>query len=350
MTGHIFGEFNQVENERNRQFDGTGLGLAITKRLVELMDGSIWVTSEEGVGSCFGFRIEMQANGVIDVAYPRLAPHLRRVMVVDDLEAPRIVLERQLAQLQLRTIGVENCEAALAALDDTIDLIIADHKLPHLDALDLAEKLKERGSDVPVLLLSSNLVGIKDDPRAEDFAGMLQKPLPRRALFTALQGITPIIRKAPEPVAKPQLPVASLKMRKMRVLAAEDNRTNQLVFSKMVKNLNITLQFAVNGEEAVEMYQSFDPDLVFMDISMPRMDGKQATQKIREIEARTGRHIPVVAMTAHALPDDDKSILKAGLDHYLTKPLRRAMIEEHVLLAQPPGTLPVKGMPAQEAG
>ena len=136
----------------------------------------------------------------------------------------------------------------------------------------------------------------------------------------------------------------------MRILAAEDNRTNQLVFSKMTKALNITLEFAANGEEAVELYQSFNPDLVFMDISMPRMDGKQATQKIREIEASTGKHTPIVAMTAHAMPDDDKSILQAGLDHYLTKPLRCAMIEEHVKLAQPAGTASLTQSENQDVG
>ena len=136
----------------------------------------------------------------------------------------------------------------------------------------------------------------------------------------------------------------------MRVLAAEDNKTNQLVFGKMVKSLNIELKFAANGEEAVALYQSFKPDLVFMDISMPRMDGKQATRKIREIEQRHGGHIPIVAMTAHALPDDDKSILQAGLDHYLTKPLRRAMIEEHIHLARPKGTLPVIVERVQDTG
>ncbi len=341
MTEHIFGEFNQVENERNRQFDGTGLGLAITKRLVELMNGEIWVTSEEGVGSCFGFRIEMEANGEIDVAFPSLAARMRCVMVVDDMTANRAILERQLQQLRLRTVGVGSTADALDALDGSIDMIVTDHKMPHLDALALAAALKERGCSVPLLLLSSNLAGLKDDPRATGFAAMLQKPLPRRALFDALQQIAPA-QEIPTP------PPAV--MRKMRVLAAEDNRTNQLVFSKMVKTLDIELQFAANGEEAVEMYQSFKPDLVFMDISMPRMDGKQATQHIRKIEARSGGHIPVVAMTAHALPDDDKSILQAGLDHYLTKPLRRAAIEEHILLAQPKGTLPVKEMDVQETG
>jgi hypothetical protein len=340
MTGHIFGEFNQVENERNRQFDGTGLGLAITKRLVELMKGEIWVTSEEGVGSCFGFRIQMEANGAINTEYPSLARHLRRVLVVDDMAENRAILERQLAQLQLQTIGVNSAAAALGELDDTIDMIVTDHKLPNVDALALAEALRARGSTIPMLLLSSNLMGLKDDPRAQGFSAMLQKPLPRRALFTELEKIAPFVETLTAPV----------KLRKMRVLAAEDNRTNQLVFSKMVKSLNIALQFAANGEEAVELYQSFKPDLIFMDISMPRMDGKQATQKIREIEARQGGHIPVVAMTAHALPDDDKSILKAGLDHYLTKPLRRAMIEDHILLAQPLGTEQITQAQVQDAG
>ncbi len=340
MTDHIFGEFNQVENERNRQFDGTGLGLTITKRLVELMKGEIWVTSEEGVGSCFGFKMQMQANGEIDTAYPTLPRQMRRVMVVDDMPANRAILERQLAQLRLQTVGVANTAAALAALDDTVDLILTDHKLPNVNALTLAEGLKERGSSVPLLLLSSNLVGVKESPLSSTFTGMLQKPLPRNALFSALEKISPVGQKS-------ELPE---KLRKMRVLAAEDNRTNQLVFSKMIKALNITLEFAANGEEAVEMYQSFKPDLVFMDISMPRMDGKQATQKIREIEAHIGGHIPIVAMTAHAMPDDDKSILQAGLDHYLTKPLRRAKIEEHVMLAQPAGTEPLKESEIQDAG
>jgi len=343
MTSHIFGEFNQVENERNRQFDGTGLGLAITKRLVELMEGEIWVASEEGVGSCFGFKMDMAANGDIDMAYPKLSEHMKRVMIIDDVLESRAILERQLEQLQLETIGVSDMAEALEMLDDTIDLIITDHKLPHLNAIALADSMSERDSRIPVLLLSSNIAGARSDPRAESFAGMLQKPLPRHALFSELEKLVP--NPTDQPAEGAQLPLC-----KMRILAAEDNRTNQLVFKKMVKNLNITLQFAADGEEAVQLYQSFKPDLVFMDISMPRMDGKQATQKIRQIEMGTGTHIPIVAMTAHALPDDDKTILQAGLDHYLSKPLRRGLIEVRPLSKQPTGTEPVKETGVQDAG
>jgi len=123
----------------------------------------------------------------------------------------------------------------------------------------------------------------------------------------------------------------------MRVLAAEDNRTNRLVLSKMLKALDIELQFAENGLEAVEKYQKFAPDIVFMDISMPEMDGKEATRAIRVIEKGTGRHVPIVAMTAHAMTGDDEEILAAGLDHYLTKPLRKAALVKRIADAQPGG-------------
>ena len=123
--------------------------------------------------------------------------------------------------------------------------------------------------------------------------------------------------------------------RAMRVLAAEDNRTNRLVFSKMIKTLDIELEFATNGQEAVDLYQSFNPDVVFMDISMPEMDGKEATGRIRAIEAESGRHVPVVAMTAHAMGGDKEDILSAGLDHFLTKPLKKALIINHITAACP---------------
>ncbi|MCR9115136.1 MAG: response regulator, partial [Rhodobacteraceae bacterium] len=113
------------------------------------------------------------------------------------------------------------------------------------------------------------------------------------------------------------------------------NKTNRLVFSKMVKGFDIELQFAENGREALDLYQTFLPDLVFMDISMPEMDGKEATSRIREIEQDTGIHVPIVAMTAHAMDGDADGILAAGLDHYLTKPLRKAALAEHILAACP---------------
>ena len=132
----------------------------------------------------------------------------------------------------------------------------------------------------------------------------------------------------PDPGPNPENEVQKTKT--LRVLLAEDNKTNQLVFRKMVKDLNIDIRFANNGIEAVEAYTEFSPDLIFMDISMPKMDGKQATSEIRKIEKSTGRHVPIVALTAHAMNGDSEGILAAGLDFYLTKPLRKAVIHEQI--------------------
>ena len=135
----------------------------------------------------------------------------------------------------------------------------------------------------------------------------------------------------------------------MKVLTAEDNKTNQLVFRKMVKDLCIELQFANNGEEAVDAYQSYQPDMIFMDISMPKMDGKTATEAIRTLEAQTGGHIPIIALTAHAMNGDDNGILAAGLDHYLTKPMRKKEIHAAILEHCPAGTLSPAPMELEEA-
>ncbi|KIC13315.1 response regulator, partial [Leisingera sp. ANG-Vp] len=151
---------------------------------------------------------------------------------------------------------------------------------------------------------------------------------PKEALQAAPAAIEPANPPQPE-------------IRRMRVLAAEDNKTNQLVFRKMVKELNIELKFANNGLEAVEGFKSFAPDLIFMDISMPMMDGKEATAEIRRIEAGTGGHVPVVALTAHAMTGDSEGILAAGLDHYLTKPLRKALIHEKIRSFAPEDAQPL---------
>ncbi len=317
---HIFGEFNQVENERNRQFDGTGLGLAISKRLVDLMRGEMWVTSEDGVGSCFGFMVPFELGTTELPAHPPVPEGLRRMLVVDDIEANRTILQRQLEQIGMGVVTCANAKEALEQLDQ-IDLVLTDHNMPGMDGLELAEAIRATGSEVPIILLSSNTTYAANDPGAKHVHAILQKPLPRADLFTHLQSVGPLLgnQESATPTSAPEA-------RKMRVLAAEDNKTNQLVFRKMVKDADIDLKFAGNGVEVVELFQSFKPDMIFMDISMPKMDGKEAATKIREIEKETGGHIPIVALTAHAMDGDDQGILASGIDHYLTKPLRKPEI------------------------
>jgi len=323
-VGHIFGEFNQVEDDRNRQFEGTGLGLAISQKLIELMGGEIWVDSEEGVGSSFGFRIALDAAEAETPKPPTLPAAMRRVMVVDNLEANRTILSKQLETLGMVTTCLASAGAALEHLDDGFDLIVTDHNMPDMDGLEMATEMRARGCEVPILMLSSAPAFAEQDPAMRHIQGLMQKPTSRRELFARLEELAammPFAGDGPEEDAPAETP-----KRAMRVLAAEDNKTNQLVFRKMVKTLDIDLQFAANGLEAVALYKSYDPDVIFMDISMPKMDGKEATGEIRALEAESGKHVPIVALTAHAMDSDKVGILAAGLDHYLTKPLRKAEI------------------------
>lgn len=331
---HVFGEFNQVESEANRQFEGTGLGLAIARRLIELMGGRIWVESEEGHGTAFGFRVTLPvAEARQDT--PRLPQSVRRAMIVDDLEVNRRIVEKQMGALGIPCLSCASGAEALAALDGGIDLIVSDHNMPGMDGMELAAAIRARGSEVPILILSSNPIIAEQDPARALVQAVLPKPTPRAQLFARLRDMGMSPDAGGDEGGKEQTPPHPPETRRaMRVLAAEDNKTNQLVFRKMVRGLDIDLEFAANGIEAVAGFARFAPDLVFMDISMPGMDGKAATAEIRQMPGGT---VPVVAMTAHAMEGDREEILAAGLDGYLTKPLRKAGIWEAIAAHCPAG-------------
>ncbi|WP_226551191.1 ATP-binding protein [Celeribacter naphthalenivorans] len=326
MIEHIFGEFNQVEGAHNRKFEGTGLGLAITRQLVQLMGGEIWVDSEEGVGSCFGFHITMDV--VEEAKHLTLPSWMHKAALVDHINANSLILEKQLTALGFEVSPFASAEALLASpLDAQVYLI--DNKLPNTDIAKVIATLRVRGVTAPVLLMTSGPTSA-DRLDIED-ATSLQKPLLRADLWRTLSALIPV---EPDELHEAE-------GRRMRILAAEDNQTNQLVFGKMLKSLDIELRFANNGREAVELYQGFQPDLIFMDISMPEVDGKEATRQIRALEIDTGTHLPIVALTAHAMAGDEQEILAAGLDHYMTKPLRKAAIIDRILQELPQGCRPI---------
>ncbi|WP_171178371.1 response regulator [Ruegeria sp. HKCCA4633] len=343
---HIFGEFNQVEDERNRQFEGTGLGLAITKRLISMMGGTVWVESELELGSCFGFRISLPTAEGKQPEPPNLAECVKHVMVVEDLAVNRAILAKQLGQLGAEVTVCASGREALSLMNDQIELVLSDHDLPDMDGLDLATSLKDRGwGDLPIIVMSANPALIHAHPARDLVSGVLQKPIPRSELYARLMTLkaSPQSDRAPQQTKSEsnKKDSGSKTLRRMKILAAEDNRTNQLILKKMLKTLNIDLRFASHGFEAVDIYQKFEPDLIFMDISMPKMDGKQATAEIRRLEVETGRHVPIVALTAHAMAGDDEGILSAGLDHYLTKPLHKTLIHQMILNHQPSNVRPV---------
>jgi signal transduction histidine kinase/CheY-like chemotaxis protein len=334
---HIFGEFNQVEDQANRKFEGTGLGLAITQRLIERMEGAVWVDSEVGKGSCFGFRVTLPVSD--DAGTAHLPIDLKRVLVVDDQFINRTILERQLepcgVAVHLCRNGVEALE--VLARDQAFDAVLTDHNMPEMDGLTLATRIREAGLSLPIVLLTSDPAAARDAPGYGELAAIIQKPILRSDLYRHLQALN----GPPVALAPPAPPALPAELRQMRVLTAEDNRTNQLVFQKMVKDLDIELVFAGNGREAVELFQSYRPDMIFMDISMPEMDGREAARAIRSLEG--GRsHLPIVALTAHAMDGDAEGILAAGIDRYMTKPLRKAAIAGVLAEFCPPQARPLE--------
>lgn len=348
MQEHIFGEFNQVEAQSNRAFEGTGLGLAITRQLVTLMGGEIWVESAPGAGACFGVRLRLPLAEPADSAGPGPIT-LRRVLLLDDRLAERGILERQLGALGIPVVACRTPDEAIAALAaDTFSLVLADDPADEARLPAFLAMLGARGVTVPVLALSARPAALVAGAARSPLVAALAKPVLRRELLGWLARITAGDDGGGQQTGAPAAPDVA---RAMRVLSAEDNRTNQLVFAKMVKDLDIDLAFANDGHEAVEMFESFRPDLIFMDISMPGMDGRAATRAIRAREAATGAaRVPIVALTAHAMEGDSESILSAGLDHYLTKPLRRAAIHARVLAHVPPGARPPGALDAPAPG
>ena len=300
---HIFGEFSQVEDARNRAFEGTGLGLAITQRLISLMDGDIWVDSAPNEGSSFGFRVSLKAEEDLSLAPPSLPAGVRHVLVVDDRAVNRALLQKQMEQMGARVTLCMTVHQALGLLEG-VDLVLCDHHVAGTDGFEAAKQFREAGHEVPLVVLSSTAV----QDRGDTDHLIVRKPVSRRDLF----------HKIAEAVKGEALGAP----RQMRVLAAEDNKTNQLILSKMLKDADLDLRFAGNGREAVQAFEVFRPDIVLMDISMPHMDGKEATAVIRQLPG--GAEVPIVALTAHAVDGDRENILEAGLNDYLSKPLRKS--------------------------
>ena len=317
---HVFGEFNQVEDQSNRKYEGTGLGLSITRRLVGMMGGEIWVESELGQGATFGFRLVLPvAEGAATDPVPPLPDGLSRVLLIGADDITRQMAERALLKLKAEVKLAERPQVD----PDQFDLVLVTE--PALDpgkllvpvVLCRAARQREQTSDRPVVSL--------DDPLR----------LFRQGLVEAAT----VEQVASVPPAQPE---AGTGQRPLRLLAAEDNKTNQIIFRKMLKGLTLDLTLVGDGQQALDSYLSARPDMLFTDISMPGMDGLDLTRRIRAHEAETGLpRLPIVAMTAHAMEDHEAEILAAGVDHYLTKPLKKAAILEKLAGLAPSGVLPL---------
>ncbi len=318
----IFSEFTQVEHEANRRFEGTGLGLAITRRIVELMGGRIWVESEPGVGSSFGVSLEL---GVDQPAPPparaALPAEISKMLLVSDHLISRDILSRRLQALNVEVSTATTRAAALRRVTSIQpDMVLVDQDLPEGSVDELLAALQAASPAPPVILLCSDTSEAKPALKAGLLQATLSKPLLWRDFVRLFVPDTPPAAQQTAPSMPAPTPRTQTK--RLQVLYAEDNRTNRLVFERFLKPVALDLHFAEDGHVALEKFTELRPDIVFMDVSMPRMDGREATRRIRALPE--GRDVPIIAVTAHALQEEIDRILAAGMNAMLTKPLRKS--------------------------
>lgn len=337
----IFSEFTQADSSTTRSYGGTGLGLAICKNLVTLMGGEIGMDSEVGRGSEFWFTVPLKHHqsdrdnwaGCLSESIQG-----RRVLIVDDNDVIRRIYEKQLAALGMAVTGVADAETGLKSLRSAMEdgapfeIAIIDHMMPGTDGVAFAGQIRgETALDIEVLILSSVSGQVDSDSKAQEigFDAALPKPLCPGSLLSCLDGV--LNRKATD--SRKRGPTDSNSRSDQaavfRILLAEDNTANQKVVIGMLTTSDFRVDAVANGLEAIEALQSRPYDLVLMDVSMPEMDGIEATRQVRRLAGPVAE-VPIIAVTARAMDADKEICMTAGANDFITKPIQRAELIEKI--------------------
>jgi signal transduction histidine kinase/CheY-like chemotaxis protein len=338
----IFDPFSQADTSTTRKYGGTGLGLAISARLVEMMGGRIWVESESGRGAQFHFTVRLAtAERTPDVGVAAPPETLRgvKVLIVDDNRTNRRILDGMLTRWEMKTSLAESGEQALAQLSvarqmgEPYSLVLTDMHMPGMDGFGFIEEIRRRPeiSTATIMMLTS--AGHRGDAarcRELGVAAYLMKPIRQSELREAVARVLGA-REQQGPIAlitRYSLGDAREPMSQLRVLLAEDNAVNQRLATRLLEKRGHRVTVVANGREALEILQREAFDLVLMDIQMPEMDGLETTAAIRAKERRSEVRLPVIALTAHAMKGDEERCLAAGMDGYLSKPIRPQELDD----------------------
>ncbi|MGO9272780.1 MAG: response regulator [Terriglobia bacterium] len=327
----IFEAFSQADGSTARKFGGTGLGLTISKRLVERMGGRIWVESVEGEGSAFHFTASLGVGKAAEPARAMATTDLAglAVLVVDDNATNCRILRETLSNWGMRPTLAESGTAALECVkqaENRFALILTDVNMPDMDGFTLVKQLRQGPDPVVeakvIMLTSAGQRGDAARCRELGVAAYLSKPVSQSELFDCIVRVLGTSRSAVGSAALITHHTLREGKRKLHVLLAEDNAVNQKLAARLLEKHGHQVTVTANGREALAALDQESFDVVLMDVQMPEMDGFESTAAIRVREESTGRHLPIIAMTAHAMQGDQERCLAAGMDGYIAKPIK----------------------------
>ena len=336
-TERIFAAFEQADNSTTRSYGGTGLGLTISSRLVELMGGRIWVESQIGEGSTFHFtaKFGISRNAVEQPLQVLTGLQGMPVLVVDDNATNRQILEGMLRGWGMEPVLAASGVEALAIMEKAVaqqrpfPLIITDYHMPGMDGYSLVEKIRARAAfAMPAIMLLTSGNQRDIDRGRLGFMEFAVKPVSKQELLSLLLKSLGHVAQRAQEVSRVSVASSDGQAHPLQILLAEDCTLNQKVAVGNLKQLGHFVTIANNGLEAVELYSRHSFDLVLMDVQMPEMDGFSATEKIRRAQRESGIHIPIIAMTAHALQGDREKCLAGGMDDYIPKPISRRALND----------------------